>query len=435
MKNHISITHSRDILQQVRDASYRIEEFNDLSPLLADIGDARYVLLGEASHGTHEYYTWRAQLTKRLILEKGFNLIAVEGDWPDCYRINRYIKGYPESGNTAREVLQAFNRWPTWMWANWEMVALTEWLHNYNMDVSRKVGFYGLDVYSLWESMEAIAEYLKEKDPEALRAVQEAMNCFEPFNVREGFSYASREYGLSLSCKEELQYLLTTIRRNAPRYKGDPESAFAMEQNALVAAHAERYYNVMLNAGGATWNIRDLHMTETVNRLMDFHGEDARVIIWEHNTHIGDARATDMKRTGLINVGQLVKEQHEKEGVYRVGFGSYKGSVIASYRWGGPVTDMRVPEGREGSWENLLHEAGDHNKLLFSKDIQHFISPIGHRAIGVVYDPDYEYGNYVPSVIPTRYEAFIFINETKALHPLHVKAELSQMPETWPWGV
>lgn len=298
-----------------------------------------------------------------------------------------------------------------------------------------RVGFYGLDVYSLWESMEAIYDFLKEKDPASLENVIKAMNCFEPFNVREGFSYAERHYGVSDSCEQELEALLSNIRRSMPLYGDDPEAAFNVEQNALVATNAERYYKVMLGSGEATWNIRDRHMTETVDRLIDFYGEDAKIVVWEHNTHIGDARATDMKRTGLINVGQLVKEQHDSEGVYRVGFGSYQGSVLAAYGWGKPVREMLVPEARQGSWEHLLHDAGAENKLLLSKDITHFKNAIGHRAIGVVYDPEYEYGNYVPSVIPSRYEAFIYLDKTQALHPLHVQTELSQMPETYPWGV
>jgi erythromycin esterase len=437
MKTAFKITHSSDLATQIKGASHKLETEDDLDLLLSEIGNSRYVLLGEASHGTHEYYTWRAKLSKRLIREKGFSMIAVEGDWPDCYRLNRYVKGYHESGKSAKDVLQAFNRWPTWMWANWEIAALAEWLrdHNKNIPAGKKVGFYGLDVYSLWESMEAIFDFLKQKDPSALNSVQKAMDCFEPFNVREGFSYAERNYGISANCERELQHLLTEIRSKMPQYDGDHEAGFNAEQNALVAVNAERYYKVMLNAGEATWNIRDRHMTETINRLMDFHGKDARIIIWEHNTHIGDARATDMKRTGLINVGQLIKEEHDQEGVYRIGFGSFEGSVMAGYHWGGEMFSMAVPKAKQGSWEYLLHEAGPYDKFLLSKDIQNFISAIGHRAIGVVYDPDYEYGNYVPSVIPTRYEAFIYLDKTKALHALHVPTKTSQMPETYPWGV
>jgi erythromycin esterase len=424
-------------VDQLENVSHKLETAADLDSLIAEIGDAKYVLLGEASHGTHEYYTWRTHLSKRLIAEKNFSMIAVEGDWPDCYRLNRYIKNYPNSGESAKDVLHAFNRWPTWMWANWETVALAEWLRKYNsnLPLNKKVGFYGLDVYSLWESMEAITEYLKKVDPAALKSVQKAMDCFEPFNVREGFSYAGRTYGLSASCEEAVEKLLTDIRLRMPQYNTDHEAVFSTEQNALITVNAERYYHVMMRGGEASWNIRDRHMSETVNRLMNFHGKDAKIIIWEHNTHIGDARATDMKHAGLVNVGQLIKEEHESGGVFRVGFGSFEGTVLAAYHWGGEVKTMSVPKGIDESWEYVLHKSGAFNKYLISEDIKNFSTAIGHRAIGVVYDPDYESGNYVPSIIPARYEAFVFIDKTHALHSLHIRPDGLQMPETYPWGV
>lgn len=433
----ISTYYPDSLIRQIQKSSSKLTNAADLDPLLDEIGNARYVLLGEASHGTHEYYTWRTHITKRLIAEKNFNLIAVEGDWPDCYRLNRYIKSYPDSGHSAVEVLHAFNRWPTWMWANWEVTALTEWLkkHNASVPTDKKTGFYGLDVYSLWESLEAVTKYLEKTDPVVLKTAQKAMACFEPHDVREGFSYANRAYGLSSSCEEEVQKLLIQMRLNMHRYNTDHEAVFNAEQNSLVAVNAEHYYQVMMRGGEASWNIRDTHMSETLNRLMDFHGKDAKIIVWEHNTHIGDARATDMKKNGLINVGQLVKEQHDAEGVIRVGFGSYEGSVLASYHWGGELSKMSLPQAKAGSWEHLLHEAGNHDKLLLTKNIHELKSAIGHRAVGVVYDPRYEFGNYVPSKIPSRYEAFIYLDKTKALHSLHVHPDGLQMPETYPWGV
>jgi erythromycin esterase len=192
---------------------------------------------------------------------------------------------------------------------------------------------------------------------------------------------------------------------------------------------------VMMRGGEESWNIRDRHMGETINRLMNFHGSNAKIIIWEHNTHIGDARATDMKRSGLINVGQLIKEEHSSAGVHRVGFGSYKGTVLASYHWGGDMEKMTLPEAKQGSWEHTLHELGGENKMIFSKDLRELNSPVGHRAVGVVYNPDYEQGNYVPSIIPERYESFIFLDETKALHPLHIDPDGHKIPDTYPWGV
>jgi erythromycin esterase len=424
-------------IDHLKKVSHKLGTDADLDALLNEIGDARFVLLGEASHGTHEYYTWRTRISKRLIKEKGFSMIAVEGDWPDCYRLNRYIKGYPDAGGSAKEVLAEFNRWPTWMWANWEIVALAEWLRKHNdiLPSDKRIGFYGLDVYSLWESMESIFLYLNKKDPVAFQSVQKAMDCFEPFNVKEGFSYAERSYGLSFSCAKEVEKLLVDIRSRMPWFDTDFEAVFNAEQNAMVAVNAERYYHAMLGGGDSTWNIRDRHMSETVDRLMGFHGHDSKIIIWEHNTHIGDARATDMKRSGLVNIGQLIKEKHDALGVYRVGFGSYKGTVIAGSNWGAQMKKMQMPKAKENSWEHLLHEAGPDDKLLFSKDLKFFDSPIGHRAIGVVYDPGFEYGNYVPSNIPLRYEAFIYLNHTTAVHPLHTKPDGLQMPGTYPWGV
>ena len=433
----VHFTHSSDVVHRIQEASYPLNNAKDLDVLMEEIGDSRFVLLGEASHGTHEYYTWRTHLSKRLIAEKNFSMIAVEGDWPDCYKLNRYVKGYPEAGEMAKDILKEFNRWPTWMWANWEIVALAEWMRKFNFTRSteQRVGFYGLDVYSLWESLEAITDYLLAKDPAALLTVQKAMDCFEPFNLREGFSYAERTYGLDETCSQEVEKLLADLALKRKTYKGDHEAAFNAEQNALVAVNAERYYKYMLSGGEATWNIRDRHMAETVNRLMEFHGEDSKIIIWEHNTHIGDARATDMKRSGLINVGQIIKDEHYREGVYRIGFGSYRGSVLAAYHWGDDVKKMKVPEARPGSWEHLLHEAGAFNKILLSKDIKEFKSETGHRAIGVVYHPEHEYGNYVPSVIPKRYEAFVYLDTSHALHSLHIQGDAGQMPETYPWGV
>jgi erythromycin esterase-like protein len=412
----------------------------DLDPLLDLIGEAKYVLLGEASHGTHEYYTWRTHITKRLIAEKGFSFIAVEGDWPDCYRLNRYVKGYPEAGKTAHSVLNEFTRWPTWMWANWEVVALAEWLHKYNAKhpLNKRVGFYGLDLYSLWESIDAMVDYLRKTDPAMLKEAMKVVECFEPYGRDEGSAYASAAMSLSHSCENEVVNLLTQLRKQLPRYNTDHEAVFSAGQNALVIAHAEAYYRAMFRGGASTWNLRDRHMVETLNSLMKFHGDDAKVIVWEHNTHIGDARATDMKRDGMVNVGQLVHEAHHRDGVVRVGFGSYKGSVIAGREWGDSMKKLPVPAAMEGSFEDMLHEHVKRNSLLITRNLEeiNFSHPIGHRAIGVVYNPEVErYGNYVPSVIPLRYEAFIYLDEMQALHPLHIAPHGHEIPDTYPWGV
>lgn len=418
---------------------HRLSNAKDLDPLLREIGQSRYVLLGEASHGTHEYYTWRTAISKRLIQEKQFSFIAVEGDWPDCYRINRYVKGFNEGGSTALEVLKAFRRWPTWMWANWEIASLMEWLrqHNNSLPPDKKVGFYGLDVYSLWESMEVIVEYLKKEDPKAAQLAMEAIRCFEPYE--EGQDYARAMLRMSASCTDEVVRLLQAIQRRARNYDHDPEAALNAEMNAMVIANAEKYYRSMVSFRDESWNLRDLHMVQTLEAVMKFHGKQGKGIVWEHNTHLGDARYTDMKDEGLWNVGQLVREKHEDgEGVYIVGFASYEGSVIAGKLWGGKMQRMIVPPAIKNSVEYLLHHDSSENSLVLLRDEywqEKFKDYLGHRAIGVVYHPEYERGNYVPTLLPRRYDALIYLDKSNALHPLHIKPDGDQMPETYPFGV
>ncbi len=425
----------------IQDNSYELKTPDDLGPLMDRIGNAEIVMLGEASHGTHEYYVWRNHITKRLIKEKNFNFIAVEGDWPDCYKLNRYIKNHGDAGKTAKEVLHSFNRWPTWMWANWEIAALSEWLrkHNYRLPANKKIGFYGLDVYSLWESMEAIMHYLRNVDPAALKVAQKAFQCFEPYKEEEGQSYARASRFAPELCENEVVDLLKEIRLKLPQYNTDHEAVFSAEQNALIAVNAEKYYRAMIAGGPHTWNIRDRHMMETLNRLLEFHGKNSKAIVWEHNTHIGDARATDMIDEGMFNIGELARTEHHDNNVVLVGFGSYQGSVVAGKSWGAQMQKIEVPAAPAHTWENLLHKAGTDDKLLIMDkfmDDMFMENHIGHRAIGVVYHPQYEkYGNYVPSILPLRYDAFIYLDQTKALHPLHIKPDGHQIPETYPFGV
>jgi erythromycin esterase len=435
---------SVNLINGIKDVEHDLITGADLDPLMEAIGDADYVLLGEASHGTSDYYLWRARLSKLLIQEKGFSFIAVEGDWPDCYRLNHYVKGYDES-QSAYDVLHAFRRWPTWMWANWEVVAMTEWLREYNLNIvhdglsEQRVGFYGLDVYSLHESLATIIDYLTEHEPEALETAKQAFRCFEPFGP-DGQGYAWGTALVPETCEEEVISLLQEVRqRNADASQdGDPEGPFNAEQNAWVVVEAEHYYRTMLQGSADSWNIRDYHMADTLDRLMNHFGPEAKAIVWEHNTHIGDARFTNMSRTNMVNVGQIVRERHEDSGVFLAGFGSNRGTVIAGDAWGDPMKIMRVPEAISGSWENVLHNAGLYNKLLLSEELR-TIEPAmrqrGHRAIGVVYDPSRELGNYVPTVLPDRYDAFLYIEDSLALHPLHLEATIKEPPETYPWGV
>ena len=413
----------------------------DLDLLLEKLASSKLVLLGEASHGTHEYYTWRTVISKLLIEEHGFNFIAVEGDWPDFYRVNRYIKHYQNIYNGSVEVLKEFNRWPTWMWANWEMEALVNWLHKHNTGLSAKnrVGMYGLDVYSLWESMEVIVDYLRTHDITLLPAAKRAVGCFEPFGDEMGMAYArSLQRFLPKSCENEVVSLLENIKQRAPTFNTDIEASLNMEQNAHIAKNAEKYYRSMVSANQSSWNLRDHHMMDTLKRLLYFHGSKTKAIVWEHNTHVGDARATDMALGGTINVGQLVREQLSHLNPKIIGFGSYQGTVVAGSEWGAPMRNMHVPEAIVGSWEHLMHQTGKGDQLLFLDELRGnelFKTPIGHRAIGVVYHPQYErIGNYVPSVMPRRYDAFIHIDTSEGVHAMDAYVDKSQLPETYPWA-
>lgn len=421
--------------------SIALTDIKAIDGLIDRIGDSRFVMLGEASHGTHEYYTWRTMISKRLIEEKGFSFIAVEGDWPDCYRLNRYVKHYPDAGEKAFDVLHEFNRWPTWMWANWEIVALAEWMKKNNDDLpaNKRIGFYGLDVYSLMESFETIIKYLEKNDPIAKTAALKAWKCFEPYRDGEGQAYAEANLFVPALCEDAVLDLLTKVRKNMHNYDADPEGALNAEQNAKVIVNAERYYRAMLRPGPLSWNLRDDHMVDTLGSLMRFHGRTAKGIIWEHNTHIGDARATDMVRHGMQNVGQLVREKYSREGVYAIGFGSYAGSVIAGRGWGEVMQEMDVPVAKPRSWEHMMHSHSPKDRIVFmDEEMRKMIGreEINHRAIGVVYNPESEYpGNYVPSKMPFRYDAFIYIDQTTALHPLHIKPDGHQVPATFPFGL
>jgi erythromycin esterase len=427
----------RSFTQKIEKISSPLRTGDDLDPLMEAIGDSHYVLLGEASHGTSEYYTWRARLTRHLIIEKGFTFVAVEGDWPDCYQVNRYIKSYPDAAGSAAETLRAFQRWPTWMWGNWEVAAFTEWLRGYNQTSQRRVGFYGLDVYSLWESMDTIINYLEKTDPEAAQAARQAYYCFEPYGQDEQ-AYAWSTRMVDKDCEGEVVDLLLKTRARAASYDSDPEAALNVEQNATVMVNAERYYRAMVNSDANSWNVRDIHMADTLDRIMDFHGPKARAVVWAHNTHIGDARATDMAAAGMTNLGQLARQRHAQGDVLLVGFGAYQGWVVAGREWGAPLQRLPVPEARPDSWEEILHQAGQTDRLLLLSEVggdPWFQERRGHRAIGVVYNPEYEkHGNYVPTSLPSRYDAFVFFDKTQALHPLHVPDEEHSPPATYPWG-
>lgn len=432
------------LADRLRDAALPLATEGDLDPLVDALGDARYVLLGEATHGTREFYVWRTALTRRLVQERGFSFVAVEGDWPDCYRVDRFVKGVADAGSDAREVLHGFARWPTWMWANREVEELVAWLRERNAPrpAERQVGFYGLDVYSLWDSMTSVVEYLERLDPETARAARRAYACFDPYydDVQE---YARATALVPTSCEDEAVRMLGELRARGPELRADGADAyFDAEQNALVARNAELYYRTMVRGGPNSWNVRDHHMLETLDRLMAHHGPRAKAIVWAHNTHVGDARFTNMAGHGMVNLGQLVRMAHEREGVAIVGFGTHHGSVIAAEEWGLPMRRLRVPDAREGSFEDAMHRAGARDALLLfdgSDDggIVGLDHPIDHRAVGVVYDPRAErWGNYVPTIVPRRYDAFVHVDRSHAVHPLHpIERHDGEPPETYPSGM
>jgi erythromycin esterase-like protein len=337
------------------------------------------------------------------------------------------------------------------MWANREVVALAEWLreHNGALPRERQAGFYGFDVYSLWDSMREVVAYLERMDPEAARQARRAYACFDPYHQDEQ-RYASATALVPTSCEAEAVAMLQTLRANARTYREDGRDAyFDAEQNALVARNAERYYRAMVRGGATSWNVRDRHMVETLGRLMAHHEPGAKAIVWAHNTHVGDARFTPMRNSRTVNVGQLVREAHgegptDGDGVVIVGFGTHRGSVIAGEEWGADMRRMRVPAARAGTWEDVLHRAGDGQDLLLVFDgsasggIAGLDVPREHRAIGVVYNPEHErFGNWVPSLVPKRYDAFVFVDESRALDALHLRPDTSDVAgmDTFPSGV
>jgi erythromycin esterase len=405
---------------------------HDLDPLLERIGRARIVLLGEASHGTHEFYAWRAAITRRLIEEKRFGFVAVEGDWPDCYEVNCSVTGAPGAAEDPRTVLAAFDRWPTWMWANEDVAGFVRWLRERNVRRPRheRVGFFGLDVYSLWDSLRRTLAYLRAHEPAHVDAALSALRCLEPY-AEDPQEYARATRWVPATCESAVIDVLRELRGVTGEHGHPDDARFDAEQNALVAEGAEAYYRAMVSGGPASWNIRDRHMAQTLDRLLAHHratGRADKAIVWEHNTHVGDARFTDMADVGMVNVGQLAREAHGEHNVVIVGFGSHSGTVTAAPRWDAPAEAMRVPPAHPASTEELLRRSGAPGQSLFvhprGEQPEWLARRRDHRAIGVVYRPHAEqWGNYVPTVLGRRYDALLWFERTTALQPLHAEPE------------
>jgi len=428
-----------DMLSEIRALARPLVDADDLDPLVDRVGGARFICIGEASHGTHEYYWWRALLSRRLIEEHGVTWIGVEGDWPDCWRINRWVRGRGDQDLDVYELLARFERWPTWMWANHEVAEFLTWLREWNAvhPDDEQVGFYGLDVYSLWDSLREIINWLEDNAPDAVPAAMQAWQCFMPYG-EDPHKYAWSTRLVPESCESDVVALLVEVARRTRDLAADDDDAFDAAQNAAVAVGAERYYRIMVRGDRQSWNIRDHHMADTIDRIAHHHGPRSKGLVWEHNTHVGDARATDMARGGLVNVGQLMRERHAGDGVALVGFAAYRGSVIAAGAWGAPEQVLPVPRARAGSHEDVLHRAlGAPALLVFGDDREGpWLSDwLGHRAIGVVYQPEREAGNYVPTRMGDRYDALIWFEQADALRPLHHEARPHELEfETEPSG-
>jgi erythromycin esterase-like protein/predicted phosphoribosyltransferase len=423
----------------------------DYDPLLDLIGDARFVLLGEASHGTHDFYHERAQITERLINEKGFTAVAVEADWPDAYRANRYVRGVSNDVD-AIEALADFRRFPTWMWRNTDVVEFLEWLRAYNdafAASTAKVGFYGLDLYSLRASMKAVLQYLEKIDPDAARRARERYACFDHFGDDTQAYGLATSLGLNPSCQDAVVEQLVDLQRRAVEYaRRDGSLAeddyFDAVQNARVVKNAEMYYRSMFLEDVSSWNLRDRHMVATLESLvthLDRQSGRAKIVLWAHNSHLGDARATDMTRRGEINVGQLVREQYGNDAVL-VGFTTHRGTVTAASNWDAPAERKRVRPALPGSYEALFHEVGLARFLLILRNNDNALEGLRdaklERAIGVIYRPDTErVSHYFHARLLAQFDAVLHFDETRALEPLERTAgwEAGEAPETFPFAV
>jgi erythromycin esterase-like protein len=422
----------------------------DYDALVESAGACRFVLIGEASHGTHEFYRERAVITKRLIVEKGFTAVAVEADWPDAYRVNHWVRGAGPDADAA-EALGGFRRFPTWMWRNADVLDFVGWLrsHNETLSDARPVGFYGLDLYSLHASMEAVIAYLSTVDPQAARRAKDRYACFDMISGGDPQAYGyAAELGLSPSCEDQAVRQLVELRRSAPEYaRRDGRLAFDdffyAEQNARLVKNAEEYYRSMFRARVLSWNVRDSHMAETLEALAHFLSrpdQPAKIVIWEHNSHLGDARATEMGMQGEWNVGQLVRER-SKERSMSIGFTTYDGTVTAASDWHGPAERKRVRPALAGSYEELFHRVGLHRFYLplgAANRVPALRNPMLERAIGVVYLPETERAShYFHACLPEQFDAVLHIDRTRAVEPLEVTAEWEkgEVPETYPSGV
>lgn len=425
---------------------------DEYAPLLDLIGDARIVLLGEASHGTYEFYAERAALTRLLIEQRGFRAVAVEADWPDAYRVNCFVRGTGDDPDSAA-ALGNFTRFPAWMWRNTVVRDFVTWLRAHNAavpDAHARVGFYGLDLYSLYSSIEAVLSYLDKVDPNAAQRARYRYGCFEHFGEDpQAYGY-SASINLSQSCAEGALDQLHELQQRAEQYANRDgqraeEEFFYAEQNARLAKNAEAYYRTMFEGRVSSWNLRDTHMADTLDALvahLDRHGgPKSKVVVWAHNSHLGDARATELGQGGELNVGQLVRERYGDEAAL-IGFTTYSGTVTAARDWGGPAKHRRVRPGLNGSYEALLHAVNVPRFVLPLRSENEAVTILSserlERAIGVIYRPETErLSHYFHVSLPDQFDAIIHIDRTSALEPLERSAhwQPEQEAETFPSGL
>ena len=423
----------------------------DYDPLLDLVGDAHFVLLGEATHGTHEFYRERAQITKRLIREKGFSAVAVEADWPAAYRVNRFVRGASDDAD-AVDALAGFKRFPQWMWRNADVLDFVGWLREHNdgqKTDERKAGFYGLDLYSLRASIEAVLAYLAKVDPPSVVRARKRYACFDHFG-KDTQSYGlATGLGMTATCEDEVVNELVELRlREAAYLQRDGRVAadefFCAEQNAFVIKNAEHYYRTMFRGEVSSWNLRDRHMMETLVTLvahLEQFSKPAKVVVWAHNSHLGNARATQMGERGEFNLGQLARERFGHQAVL-IGFTTHSGTVTAASEWDAPAERKRVRPAVPESYEMLFHHA-EHPRfwLEFEKHPEVAFNLRGarlERAIGVIYRPETELvSHYFTAKLPDQFDAVLHFDHTRAVEPLERSAEweVGEVEETFPTGL
>ncbi|NLZ73627.1 MAG: erythromycin esterase family protein [Bacteroidales bacterium] len=392
-----------------------------LDMLISTAADKKLVLLGEGSHGTHEYYLWRDKISRRLISEQDFNFIAVEGDFASLYHLNRYVKNMDGAANSARDILSKLEKWPTWMWSNEEVVALAEWLrsHNDNLPQDEKVGFYGMDVYDEWKSKKVVLDLLKATDRTSYRYAKKQYRCFNP-HKGDSWRYANAVQAGKEDCSTATKNVVEYIRNNRDTFSDlSDDTYFYLLQNTMVVHNAEEFYRESVaSRGEVSWNSRANHMHETVNDLLKLYGENSKGIVWAHNTHIGDAKYTNMRNAGEHNIGQLVRSKLGYDNVFLIGFATYEGEVMAGSSWNAPMQKMTIPPAIPNSIEYKLNQFDEDSfYLVFDEEDRKDkdIKVLGNRAVGVVYNPNQDERQFVPTIIPLRYDALFFFKKTTAL--------------------